>query len=163
VRTERVKDFILTLFREQDPISRASAQARTPVAMIRDGVASVDSSLAAEPELQAQLLKDLGDIQAGLDDREAARTTLQRAWEMQTRLSGPDSIASAEALAAYADAIYAFGDTAKSAPLLRDALAKLRKAGAGDTPRAALVEGSLANIELTAGHSADAEILARFT
>src|SRR4029079_14365458 len=82
-------------------------------------------------------------------------------WEMQTRLSGPDSIASAEALAAYADAIYAFGDTAKSAPLLRDALAKLRKAGAGDTPRAALVEGSLANIELTAGHSADAEILAR--
>ena len=161
VRTERVKDFILTLFREQDPISRASAQARTPVAMIRDGVASVDSSLAAEPELQAQLLKDLGDIQAGLDDREAARTTLQRAWEMQTRLSGPDSIASAEALAAYADAIYAFGDTAKSAPLLRDALAKLRKAGAGDTPRAALVEGSLANIELTAGHSADAETLAR--
>jgi len=161
VRTERVKDFILTLFREQDPISRASVQARTPATMIRDGVASIDNSLAAEPELQAQLLKDLGDIQAGLDDREAAQTTLRRAWEMQSRLSGPDSLASAEALAAYADAIYAVGDTVKAAPLLRDALKKLRDAGAGDTPRAGLVESSLANIELTAGHNADAEALAR--
>lgn len=161
VRTERVKDFILTLFREQDPISRASVQARTPAAMIRDGVASIDNSLAAEPELQAQLLKDLGDIQASLDDREAAQTTLRRAWEMQASLSGPDSIASAEALAAYADAVYAVGDTVKSAPLLRDALKKLRDAGAGDTPRAALVESSLANIELTAGHSAEAEAFAR--
>jgi len=161
VRTERVKDFILTLFHEQDPISRASVQARTPAAMIRDGVASIDNSLAAEPELQAQLLKDLGDIQAGLDDREAAQTTLRRAWEMQSRLSGPASVASAEALAAYADAIYAVGDTVKSAPLLRDALKKLRDAGAGDTPRAGLVESSLANIELTAGHSAEAEAFAR--
>jgi serine/threonine-protein kinase len=161
VRTERVKDFILTLFREQDPISRAGVKARTPVTMIRDGVASIDNSLASEPELQAQLLKDLGDIQASLDDREAAQATLQRAWELQSRLSGPDSVASAEALAAYADAIYAVGDTVKAGPLLRDALKKLRDAGAGDTPRAALVESSLANIELTAGHSPEAEAFAR--
>jgi len=161
VRTERVKDFILTLFREQDPISRASVQARTPATMIREGVASIDNTLAAEPELQAQLLKDLGDIQASLDDREAAQTTLRRAWEMQSKLSGPDSVASAEALAAYADVIYAVGDTVKAAPLLRDALKKLRDAGAGDTPRAGLVESSLSSIELNAGHSAEAEAFAR--
>lgn len=161
VRTERVKDFILTLFREQDPISRASVKARSPAALIRDGLASIDTTLAGEPELQAQLLKDLGDIQASLDDREAARTTLQRAWEMQSRLSGPDSIASAEALAAYANAIYAGGDTVEAASLLRDALKKLRDAGAGDTPSAGLVESSLANVELNEGHNAEAETFAR--
>jgi eukaryotic-like serine/threonine-protein kinase len=160
-RSERVKDFILTLFREQDPVSRASAQARTPVALIRDGIAQIDASLAAEPELQAQLLKDLGEIQISLDDREAAQATLKRAWELQSKLSGPDSIASAEALAGYGDAIYAFGDIQASASLLRDALAKLRQAGAGDLPRAALVESSLANIELVEGQNEEAEKLAR--
>jgi eukaryotic-like serine/threonine-protein kinase len=160
-RSERVKDFILTLFREQDPVSRASAQARTPVALIRNGIAQVDTSLAAEPELQAQLLKDLGEIQTSLDDREAAQATLKRAWELQSRLSGPDSIASAEALAGYADAVYAFGDIPAAATLLRDALAKLRQAGAGNLPRAALAESSLANIELVEGRSEEAEKLAR--
>jgi serine/threonine-protein kinase len=161
VRSERVKDFILTLFREQDPVSRASATARTPVALIRDGIAQIDSSLAAEPELQAQLLRDLGEIQVSLDDREAAQATLKRAWELQSKLSGPDSIASAEVLAAYGDAVYAVGDVPASATLLRDALAKLRQAGAGSLPRAALAESSLANIELALGSNAEAEKLAR--
>ncbi len=160
-RSERVKDFILTLFREQDPVSRASAKARTPAALIRDGIAQVDASLAAEPELQARLLRDLGEIQVSLDDREAAQSTLKRAWELQSRLSGPDSIASAEALAAYADAVYAFGDIPKSEALLRDALARLRRTGAGEQPRTALAESSLANIELVAGRNEEAEKLAR--
>ena len=160
-RSERVKDFILTLFQEQDPISRASAVARTPVALIRDGIAQIDSSLAGEPELQAQLLKDLGEIQISLDDREAAQATLERAWELQSGLSGPDSIATAEVLAAYGEAVYAVGDVPASATLLRDALAKLRKAGAGNLPRAALAESSLANIELVQGSNEEAEKLAR--
>ncbi len=160
-RAERVKDFILTLFREQDPVSRASAQARTPTELIRSGVAAIDASLAGEPELQAQLLRDLGEIQVSLDDREAAQATLKRAWELQSKLSGSGSIASAEALAGYGDAVYAVGDVVKSAILLRDALKKLRDAGAGELPRAAKAESSLANIELTEGRNADAEKLAR--
>lgn len=160
-RTERVKEFILTLFREQDPISRASAQARTPAALIRDGIAAIDGSLAAEPELQAQLLKDLGEIQTSLDDRQAAQETLQRAWEQQSRLSGPDSVASAEVLVALGEAVYSVGDVDRSATLLRDALSKLQAAGAGETPSAAQAESGLANIELIKGRSDEAERLAR--
>lgn len=160
-RSERVKDFILTLFGEQDPISRASARARSPAELIRDGLSTIDTSLAAEPELQAQLLKDLGEIQVSLDDREAAQATLKRAWELQTKLSGPDSIASAETMAIYADAVYAVGDVAKAESLLRGALKSLRDAGAGELPRAALAESSLANIELIAGRNTEAEKLAR--
>lgn len=160
-RSERVKEFILTLFREQDPISRASAKARTPSTLIRNGVSAVEANLSGEPELQAQLFKDLGEIQVSLDDREAARTTLERAWKMHSALSGANSIAAAEALAAYADAVYAFGDVAKAEPLLREALRILRDAGAGDMPRTALAESTLANIELVAGRNAEAEALAR--
>ncbi|HEU4664035.1 MAG TPA: serine/threonine-protein kinase, partial [Dokdonella sp.] len=45
-RTDRVKDYVLALFREQDPISRARAQARTPTELIRSGVAQVDTRFA---------------------------------------------------------------------------------------------------------------------
>ena len=160
-RSERVKNFILTLFREQDPISRASTTARSPTDMIRNGINVVDTSLANEPELQAQLFKDLGEIQVSLDDREAAQTTLKRAWEMQSALTGTNSIAAAEAMAGYADAVYVVGDVAKAEQIVRDALKILRDAGAGDLPPAALAESTLANIELAAGHNAEAEVLAR--
>ncbi|MEO5560256.1 MAG: serine/threonine-protein kinase [Dokdonella sp.] len=160
-RSEQVKEFILTLFREQDPISRASATARSPTAMIRNGIIVADTSLASDPPLQAQLFKDLGEIQVSLDDREAAQTTLKRAWEMQSALSGTNSIAAAEAMAAYADVVCVVGDVAKGEPLLRDALRILREAGAGDLPRAVLAESTLANIELLAGRNAEAESLAR--
>ncbi len=160
-RSERVKDFILTLFREQDPISRASSTARSPTDMIRNGINVVDTSLANEPELQAQLFKDLGEIQVSLDDREAAQTTLKRAWEMQSTLTGANSIAAAEAMAGYADAVYLVGDVANAEQMVRNALKILRDAGAGDSPPAALAESTLANIELAAGHNAEAELLAR--
>jgi serine/threonine-protein kinase len=160
-RSERVKEFILTLFREQDPISRASAQARSPTQLIRDGIAAVDSGLAGEPELQAQLLRDLGEIQTSLDDREAAQATLQRAWQQQSELSGTHSVASAETLAALAEAVYLVGDVARSETMLREALDGLRKAGLGDTPRAARAEALLANVDLVAGRNAEAESLSR--
>ena len=160
-RSERVKEFILTLFREQDPISRASATARSPTDMIRNGISVLDTSLANEPELQAQLLKDLGEIQVSLDDREAAQTTLKRAWEMQSALSGANSIAAAEAMAAYANIVSVVGDVPKGESLLRDALKILREAGAADLPGTVLAESTLVNIELLAGRNADAEALAR--
>ena len=160
-RSERVKDFILTLFNEQDPVGRASAQARTPAQLIRDGIAAVDASLAGEPELQAQLLRDLGEIQISLDDRDAARATLQRALNLQSELTGAGSIASAETLAALGEAIYADGDVAESERLLRDALATLRLAGAGNEPRAARAESALANIEMVNGDNPAAERLAQ--
>jgi serine/threonine-protein kinase len=160
-RSERVKEFILTLFREQDPISRAGAQARSPTQLIRDGIAALDSSLSGEPELQAQLLRDLGEIQTSLDDRQAAQATLERAWRQQSQLSGARSVASAETLAVLAEAVYVVGDVARSERLLRDALAILREAGLGDSPRAARAESLLATVDLVAGRNDQAERLSR--
>lgn len=159
-RTERVKDFILTLFREQDPVSRVRAQARSAPDLIREGIAQIDATLTGEPDLQAELLRDLGEIQVNLDDREAAKATLQRAWELQKSLSGADSVASAETLAAYADAVYAVGDVEAAGTMLRDAVTRLYAAGHAERPKTAQAEATLAMVELIRSNPAEAERLA---
>ncbi|HUD43704.1 MAG TPA: serine/threonine-protein kinase [Dokdonella sp.] len=160
-RTERVKDFMLTLFREHDPISRAKAQARTAPELIREGVAQIDATLAAEPELQAELLRDLGQLQVGLDDRAGGEATLRRAWALQTTLSGPHSAAAAEALAAHAGAVYATGDSARAGTMLREAVAQLRQSRGADHASTVEAEARLAVIEMIEGRSEEAERLAR--
>ncbi|MFC4820878.1 protein kinase domain-containing protein [Dokdonella ginsengisoli] len=160
-RTERVKDFILALFREQDPISRAKARARSATDLVREGVVQTDATLASDPDLQAELLRDLGEIQIGLDDRENAAQTLERAWNLQRRASGADSVAAAKALASYADAVSAGGDMQAAEPMFRDALARLRAAGEGQTPSILPAESKLALIELVKANHAEAERLAR--
>ncbi len=160
-RSERVKQFILTLFREQDPVARAKAQARTPAELVRAGIAEVDASLGAQPDLQAELLRDLGEIQVGVDEPARATETLRRAWEMQKRLSGDSSSASADAYAAYADAVYTAGDAAVAAPLLQEAVQRLHAAGLGERPRTAQAEATLALVELIGARNDEAERLAR--
>ncbi len=160
-RAERVKDFMLTLFREQDPISRAKAQARTAPALIREGIAQIDAMLGAEPDLQAELLRDLGQLQVGLDDRADGEATLRRAWDLQTTLSGPHSAASAEALAAYAGAVYASGDSARAGTMLREAVAQLRLRRGADHASTVEAESRLAVVEMIEGRYEEAERLAR--
>ena len=160
-RNERVKQFILALFGEQDPVARARAKARSPVELIRAGIDEIEASLADEPGLQAELLRDLGEIQANLDESDVARATLQRAWDRQKAVSGEDSVASAEAQAAYGEAVYRAGDAVAAAPLLRDAIARLQAAGLGQRPRAAQAESALSQIELIGARNDEAERLAR--
>ena len=160
-RAERVKDFMLTLFREQDPVSRAKAQARTASQLIGDGIVQIDATLGEEPDLQAELLRDLGEIQINLDDGKAGVATLARAWEMQRRLGGPDSLAATEAQVAYADGLYASGDVKAAAPLVDAAIARLRDLGAARGARMAQAESIASKIQLIQGNIDEAERLAR--
>lgn len=160
-RTERVKDFMLTLFRENDPVSRARAQARSASQLIGAGIAQIDATLGAEPDLQAELLRDLGEIQINLDDSRAGVATLARAWDLQKRQSGSDSLAATEAQVAYADGVYAAGDVKAAAPLVDAAMARLRELGAARGARMAQAESLAAKIRLIGGDIGGAERLAR--
>ncbi|MGB2789650.1 MAG: tetratricopeptide repeat protein, partial [Dokdonella sp.] len=147
-----VKDFLLTLFREQDPFSRAKAQGRKPSEMIAEGVKQVDASMGADPGLQAELRRDLGEIQLSMGDRAAAVVTLKRAWDQQKQLSGEDSAASATAQALYASALLQSGDAKQAEPLLRGALDRLRASLGPDHLRTVDAEIALARLELMIGH-----------
>ncbi|MBN8481161.1 MAG: tetratricopeptide repeat protein, partial [Xanthomonadales bacterium] len=159
-RAERVKEFVLALFREQDPASRASVLARTPPQLIREGIAQVDATLAGEPALQADLLRDLGEIQTSLGEREAGKATLKRAWDLQKSLSGEDSAAAAEALAAYATATMMAGDATAAEPLLRQAIATLEATRGAGHARTAQAKAALARIVMIAGRDEEALAIA---
>jgi serine/threonine-protein kinase len=159
-RAERVKDFMVALFREQDPVARAKAQARTPSQLIGDGVAQIDATLGTEPELQAELLRDLGEMQLNLDDGKAGLATLARAWELQRRQGGDDSLAATETQVAYADGLYAAGDIKAATPLVDAAIARLRELGAARGARMAQAEMIASKIHLIQGDGEGAERLA---
>ena len=160
-RSERVKDYVLALFREQDPISRVKAKARSASQLIGDGVAQIDATLGAQPDLQAELLRDLGEIQLNLDDTRAGVATLARALELHRRLHGADSLAATETLAAYADGVYAAGDVRAATPLIDDAIKRLRELGAVRSARMAQAELVAARIRLIEGDKVEAERLVR--
>ncbi|MBX3690236.1 serine/threonine-protein kinase [Dokdonella sp.] len=147
-RTQKVKDFMLTLFREQDPFSRAKAQGRNASQMIADAVSQVDATLSGDPALQASLRRDLGEIQISLGDRAAAVTTLKNAWEQQKTLSGADSSDSADAQAWYATALLQAGDLPQAEALLRSALDRLRITLGPDDLKTVDAETSLARVDM---------------
>ncbi|HNY45729.1 MAG TPA: protein kinase [Casimicrobium sp.] len=88
-RAERVSGLLATVFREQDPISRAGSAARPATALIADAVRSVDRELTDDPLSQAQLLRVLGEAQLNLSDVSAAKETLSLAQQKshEARLS----------------------------------------------------------------------------
>ena len=160
-RAERVKQYMLALFREQDPISRAKANARPAAQLVADGVVQVDAALAGEPELQAELLRDLGEMQLNLDQNAAAAATLARAWELHKRIAGADSLVATETLVAYAGGVYASGDVQAAAPLFDAAIRRLRELGAARGARMAQAEAGAARVALIRGDNDEAIRLAR--
>jgi serine/threonine-protein kinase len=78
-RAERVSDFLATLYREQDPLTRKSQSARDPARVLGDGVRRVETQLTDDPVSQARLLRVLGEAQLNLSELAAAQTTLELA------------------------------------------------------------------------------------
>ncbi len=160
LRAERVKEFVLALFREQDPASRAKAAARTPRELIRDGIAQVDAMLAGDPALQGELLRDLGEIEVSLGETTTGSATLKRAWEQLSTIAGADSVAAAGAQAAYADSLM-FSSVHESERLLREAIVKLAAVLGRDHVQVAKAETVLARLVVVTGRHDEALELAR--
>ncbi len=78
-RAERVSEFLASLYREQDPLTRSGARSSTPQATLADAVARVGRELGDEPALAARLLRVLGEAQLNLGELGAARATLDHA------------------------------------------------------------------------------------
>jgi len=88
-RAERVSDFLATLYREQDPLSRNAESARPPAALVADAVDRVKRELADDPPSQARLLRVLGEAQLNLSQLAAAHETLELAASKLADLDDP--------------------------------------------------------------------------
>ena len=122
-RAEFVRDFVVSLFQEQNPISRGSSITRTPQQMIAEAAKRLDQGLDQDPEVHAELLDDLGGIQLDLGDLKGGETLLQRAVDERGRRYGADSLEVAESLGKLAQVRNLQARHAEAAQLARRALA----------------------------------------
>ncbi|MEO8459467.1 MAG: protein kinase [Dokdonella sp.] len=102
-RAEQISEFLGSLYREQDPLSRTGATVGSPQRVLADAVVRVDRELGDDAESAAQLLRVLGEAQLNLGELAAAQTTLdeaaKRAQTAQDPLLGADVDALRGALA----------------------------------------------------------------
>lgn len=89
-RAERVTEFVTGIFDAADPTGAISEQL-TARDLLERGAASLESSLAAEPQLQAQVRKTVGIIYRRLGLLTTAEGHLQRALEVTQEVFGPRS------------------------------------------------------------------------
>ena len=88
-RAEQISDFLASLFREQDPLGRASGQATDTKRVLADAVARVDLELGEDTTSSARLLRVLGEAQFNLGELEPARATLEQAATQAQAASDP--------------------------------------------------------------------------
>ena len=161
VRAERVKEFVLSVFRQQDPSARTNAEALSPAQIMARGLERADSELSSEPGLLADVLNDLGEIQVQLGDPAAGRETLERALRERRARYGADSLQAAETLRKLALALTREGSNPEAESRLHEALAILEKRHALETVEAARVQMLLA-FQLDLGKAKTADIAQRF-
>lgn len=110
LRAQQVKDLVLSVFREQDPLARDTGSARTPAQILADGIRGLDARQVNDPVLRAELLDDLGEIQSNLGDPTHGMATLQRALDLRTGLFGAASAQTGETERKLSEAAYNVGD-----------------------------------------------------
>jgi eukaryotic-like serine/threonine-protein kinase len=97
-RSERVSAFLSDMYREQDPMQRSAAAARSPAQQLVSAVNQVQRELADDPLSQAQLLHTLGNAQLNLFELAAAHTTLDLAASKAASLHAGLVVADIDAL-----------------------------------------------------------------
>ena len=98
LRATQVKDLVLSIFREQDPLARGKAESRPPAKIIEEGVRALNARLVKDPALHGELMDDLGELQANVGDPQGARGTLAAALKERSALYGADSAQAAVTL-----------------------------------------------------------------
>lgn len=148
-RAERVKDLVLTAFRENDPLLRPDNDPRTPAQLIAVGVARADQQLAGDPDLHAELLDDFGEIQLNLGDLEGGRATLQRALAQRQQRYRGDHVLIAATLRKLAFAYQLEGRNDDVLATTNQALAMLDRLGQSQSVEAARLKISKGLVLIT--------------
>ncbi|MBP3984133.1 serine/threonine protein kinase [Pseudoxanthomonas helianthi] len=115
-RAAQVKDLVLSIFREQDPLSRGKAENRPPAKIIGEGVRALNARLVNDPALHGELMDDLGELQTNVGDLQGGQQTLATALQERSALYGNDSTQAAVTLRklAFAEQLLGRNDEARN-------------------------------------------------
>ena len=159
-RSERVTEFLASLFREADP-EQARGREVTARELLRRGERRLDSALIQEPDTRARLLGVLGMINTQLGQYGRADSLLARSVALTRESRGDESPELAARLADWSDALSEAAKYAAADSAARRALAiRRRRLGPADTT-VALSLRQLGGIARRRGVNDSAEVLYR--
>ncbi len=154
-RAELSRDFLLSLFAEQDPVARASLQARSPSELVADGIDRARRSLVDDAALRLDVLGDLAALQARLGDGATAAPLLRELLDERRTVDGEDTPAVAQLQVALAGALGG-ADAPQALAEAKAAVATLERTLGPDHPATARARDQLARALLLTGAADDA-------
>jgi serine/threonine-protein kinase len=130
-KATEVGDYLVGVFDVADPfaVERRNGQEVTARALLDQGARRVDSTLAGQPEVQAQLRTVLGRAYTSLGLYDQATRLLRQSLAQHRSLYGDDDPAVAEDMARLGDAYLQQDRFDEAEPLLRGALERRRLGG----------------------------------
>ncbi len=120
-RAERVRDYLVELFVQNDPLMRHGTEARSPEELLADAALRIEREFGDDPVLMADLLDELGQIHINASRLDQAEPLVRRAFEIRKSELGPDSSPYAVSLVSLSGLALRRGDLDETYRMLRDA------------------------------------------
>ncbi|HEY1263664.1 MAG TPA: serine/threonine-protein kinase, partial [Terriglobales bacterium] len=129
----RIAEFMTNMFRVSDP-SEARGNQVTAREILDQASMQIESGLAKDPELQAQMMTNMGSAYLSLGLSTRARPLLEKAAQIQQRVLGPDDPATLQSEHRLAVVLFGEGDFAAAEKLDREVLARRRRVLGAENP-----------------------------
>ena len=161
-RADRVTSFMTNMFKVSDP-SEARGNSITAREILDKSSKEIDTSLASDPELKAQMLSVMADVYFKLGLYSRAEPLLSAAIDLRRRVLGPehpDTLRSSEAMGLL---LHQQGRYADADKLDREVLEAARRVFGADDRETLRVQANLFWTVYSEGRFAESEKLARET
>ncbi|HEV7366018.1 MAG TPA: serine/threonine-protein kinase [Gemmatimonadales bacterium] len=124
-----VEQYLVSVFGAADPFALTETDRSKTTArdLLDRGAQRIDTALALQPDVRAELRGALGRVYASLSLYDAAATQLRRSLQERRSLYGPRNPAVAEAMDQLGQVLFRQGHLAEADSLLRGALAQRRE------------------------------------
>ena len=159
-RANRITDFMTSMFRVSNP-SEARGNTITAREVLDKASADIDTGLAKEPELQAQLIYVMAGVYDGLGLYAKAESLAERASNIRMQVLGPKNTSTLQAQSLTGFELRRLGRYAESEKVLREALGVSQRAYEPSNPATTGLEYHLSLTLEDEGHHQEAEKLAR--
>jgi serine/threonine-protein kinase len=138
-KAREVESFLISVFNVSTPYATQVTDGGTVTAreLLDRGASRIDSTLAGQPEVQAQLRSVLGRVYGSLGLFDKAAPMLQRSLEQRRSLYGPVHANVAQDLSLLGEALVRQDRYDEAEPLLREALTQRRRLLGNEHPQTA--------------------------
>ena len=161
-RADRIAEFMTNMFKVSDP-SLARGNSITAREILDRAAKDVDSGLTRDPELQADMMYDMGSVFKSLGLYDRASTLLAQSLQIRTRVLGPNNADTLKSLNTLAKTTYQQGRYAEAEKLFLQALELRRRVLGPGHPDTLQSQSDLAEDLSIQGRYADAAKLRQET